>query len=83
MGAVSGSVVSLVNYGLPDDYYATYPDKVRGLTLADISSAAKKVIHPDNLVWVIVGDRSKVEAGIRELGYGDFRMLDANGNVIN
>ena len=33
-------------------------------------AAAKEIIHPDRLVWVVVGDRSKIEAGIRELEAG-------------
>jgi zinc protease len=47
-----------------------------------VESAAKEVIHPGNLVWVVVGDRSRIEAGIRELGYGEIKFLDGDGNVI-
>ncbi len=82
MSAVSGSISSLVNYGLPDDYYETFPSKVRALTLDDISRSAAMVVHPDNLVWVIVGDRSKIQSGLSELGYGDVRFLDADGNPV-
>jgi len=28
----------------------------------------------------VVGDRAKVEAGIRELGWGEVNLLDADGN---
>ncbi|HTP12628.1 MAG TPA: pitrilysin family protein, partial [Bacteroidota bacterium] len=31
MGAVSGSISNLVTYGLPDNYYETYPAKIRAL----------------------------------------------------
>lgn len=82
IGAVGGSISELVTYGLPDDYFESYPKKVRGLTTSTLSDAAKKLLHPDNLVWVIVGDRSKIEAGIRELGYGEVRLLDSNGDVM-
>jgi zinc protease len=37
---------------------------------------------PDNLVWVVVGDMSKVEAGIRELKLGDVHKIDADGNPV-
>jgi zinc protease len=38
------------------------------------------VIHPDQLVWVIVGDRAKIEPGIRELNLGEIHFIDADGN---
>ena len=82
MGEVSRSISSLVTYGLPDDYYETYPAKVRGLTLTDISKAAGEVVHPNNLIWVVVGDRNKIQSGIGELGFGEVRFLDTDGNVI-
>jgi zinc protease len=40
------------------------------------------VVHPDNLIWIVVGDRAKIEAGIRELNLGEIRFIDANGNPI-
>jgi zinc protease len=83
MGAVNWSIANLVTYGLADDYYEKYPAKIRALSLSDIAVAAKKVIHPDNLVWVIVGDRNKIESSVRESGFGEVHFLDANGNVID
>jgi zinc protease len=44
-----------------------------------MTKAAQKTLHPDQLVWVIVGDRTKIEAGIRELSWGDISLLDADG----
>jgi zinc protease len=82
MGAVSNTIGDLVTYGLPDDYVETYPKKVRALNLDAVSEVAKMLIHPNNLIWVIVGDRSKIEASVRELGYGEVKYLDSSGNLI-
>jgi zinc protease len=82
MGSVGGSIGNIVRYGLPDDYYDTYPDKIRSLNLTQIKSAAKSVLKPNSLVWIVVGDREKIEAGIRELGFDDIRLIDADGNMI-
>jgi zinc protease len=71
-----------VQYGLPEDYYETYAGKVRALKTSDVSDGAKAIVHPDNLIWVIVGDRAKIEAGIKELGLGEIRLLDADGKPI-
>ena len=78
IGAVSSSIREIVAFGLPDDYFATYPDKVRALRVEDLAKAAEEVVRPDQLVWVVVGDRAKIEAGIRELAWGEIQMLDRN-----
>jgi zinc protease len=52
------------------------------LTIPDAAAAAQETIRPDHLVWVIVGDRSKIEAGIRELNWGEIRFLDADGKPL-
>jgi len=78
---VLSSVLDLVQYGLPDDYYETYAGKVRALTTADMEKAAEKLIHPDRLVWVVVGDRAKVEPGLKELGM-DIVHIDADGKTV-
>ena len=80
--AVADSLAEMVRFGLPDDYWDTYPDKVRGLSDGQISAAAADTLKPDGMVWVVVGDRAKIEPGIRELGFGDIILMDADGNVL-
>ena len=82
IGAVGGAINALVRYGYPDDYYATFPGKVSGTSLADLNKAASLVVKPKNLTWVVVGDKSKIEEGIRSLNYGEIRLLDGDGNVM-
>jgi len=82
MDAVQGSLEQLVTYGLDDHYYETYAQRVRALTIPDATTAAQDAIRPDHLVWVVVGDRSKIEAGIRELNFGEVRFLDADGKPL-
>jgi zinc protease len=82
MNALGGSIANIVRYGLDDRYYDTYAAKIRALKLADIVPAAKVAIQPDRLVWVIVGDRAKIESGIRELGIGEIRWIDADGKPV-
>ena len=81
LDALGGSIVDLVQFGLPDDYYDTYAGKVRALKTSDVTEAAKEVVRPDNLIWIVVGDRAKIEAGVRELNLGEFRLMDADGKV--
>src|SRR6266550_2942658 len=82
MDAVQGSLEQLVTFGLDDHYFETYAPRIRALTIPDAAGAAQETIRPDHLVWVVVGDRAKIEAGIRELNFGEIRFLDADGKPL-
>jgi zinc protease len=80
--AVLEDIAEIVTYDLPDDYWDTYAGRVRNLSVEEVAEAARSVIKPDRLLWVIVGDRQAIEPRIRELQLGDITLLDADGNVI-
>ncbi len=80
--AVLFAISDMVRYGLPDDYWAKYPAEVKALDRPKVDAAAKEVINADGLIWVVVGDRAKIEAGIRELNLGKVSIMDADGNVV-
>jgi zinc protease len=79
---VGQSIVELVQFGLPDNYYETLAGRIRALKTSDVNDAAKTVVHPDSLIWVIVGDRAKIEAGVKELGLGELRPMDTDGKLL-
>ncbi len=68
-----------MTYGLADDNFDTYSAKVGALGVADIARAAKASVHPESVVWVVVGDRQKIEPGLKALNLGEIRYLDADG----
>ncbi len=82
MGAVENSLEEIVRFQLPDDYYDRYPDMLRSLSLERVQAVARKLIHPGHFVWVVVGDRAKIEEGLRMLGFKALHLIDADGNVI-
>ena len=55
---------------------------MRALSDADVIAAAKEVLLPEALIWVVVGDRSEIEDGVKALGLGDLHLIDADGNPI-
>ncbi len=68
------------NRGL--DYPNNYSTIIQNLTLADIQQSAAKIVKPQNLTWLIVGDRQKIETGIRELNLGPLKILDTDGREV-
>jgi zinc protease len=82
MSALSAAIGNIVTFGLEDRYYDTFADKVRAQTVQTLTEAAAEVVRPDNLIWVVVGDRSKIEAGLRELKLGEIRLIDTDGKRV-
>jgi zinc protease len=81
-GEVAGSYADVITYHLKDSYWNDFVGEVDSMTAAKLTAAAQKLVHPNALTWVIVGDLSKIEAGIRKLNLGDVKVLDADGNVV-
>ena len=81
-GAVLNSLVDIHQFNLPADYWSNYADTYRSATATDIAAMAKRLIPDQNHIWVIVGDRAKIEPGIRELNLGEIRVVDENGNPV-
>lgn len=77
-GDVLGSLTSSARYGRPWNYPATVKDKYQALTIDDVEAAAEEVIHPESLVWVIVGDRAEIEAGVASLNLGPIEVRSAS-----
>ena len=82
MDAIGGTIASIVAFGLDDRYFDTYADRVRALTVATVTEAAGRTVRPDQLIWVIVGDRSRIEPAVRELKLGEIHLVDADGNAV-
>ena len=82
LSSLESAAIDLINYNLPDDYWANYGKNMRGLTETQLADAAKKFVRSDEVIWIIVGDMEKVERGIRELGYGEVVKLNADGEAI-
>lgn len=69
-------------YNRGEKYLDNYPAMLKNLNLDDLHKAAQKVVKPQNLTWVIIGDRSKIEKGIRALNIGEIKFLNAEGKEI-
>ena len=82
INAISNDISEIITYGLPDDYWDQYSNNVRNLTRKRLINAASAVIKPENLIWVIVGDREEIEEKISNLPIKEIIILDRNGQEI-
>ena len=73
-GAVLASLLDSARFDRPWDYPGTLADRYAELDAADAAAAARRVLAPDRMIWVIIGDAAKIEEGIRALGLGELEV---------
>lgn len=83
LSALEAAAISQINYNLPSDYWSNYSSSLRSLTESQIAVAAKKFIRPGEVVWIIVGDLSKIEKGICELKLSEVIKINSDGEKLN
>jgi zinc protease len=82
LASLESAATQIVNYRYPDTYFSAYSNRVRALTDKDLASAAAKYIRPGEIVWMVFGDLAQIEAGVRQLDFGEVTRLDADGQPL-
>ena len=77
-GALMSGLANIVKFNRPDDFLETLPQKYRSIEVVDVNSTAQEYLRPEEWTWVIIGDLSQIEQGIRDLnlGYTEVLTLD-------
>ena len=76
LGALKSGVSGIVTYNRDLDYLNQLPGLLDEPTLADVQNMAQAYIKPDQWIWLIVGDLSKIEEPIRNLNLGKVEVID-------
>ena len=79
---LSDGYATILQYRLPADYYNTFTQKALAQTPAQINALAARTVVPKQLVWIVVGDMSKVEKDIRALNLGEVCRIDVDGKPL-
>ncbi|HWT15483.1 MAG TPA: pitrilysin family protein [Patescibacteria group bacterium] len=69
--------LDLINLGRDARYYTEYAPQLRQLGGDTLNAAAADVVKPERLTWIVVGDLKLIEAGVRELGFGEVMTIAA------
>ncbi|HEX7048758.1 MAG TPA: pitrilysin family protein [Longimicrobiales bacterium] len=78
VAGIARRLADIVRYGIPDDEYNRYTERILAVTKADVERVAHEYIDPENLAIIVVGDREAIEAQVREQALGDIRFLDVS-----
>jgi predicted Zn-dependent peptidase len=65
-------------FGLPEDYWDTYTDKIMAVTAADVARVAKKYVPYDNVQVIAVGDGAKIRDLLKKFGPVEEVAAEAN-----
>ncbi|TXH04739.1 MAG: insulinase family protein [Nevskiaceae bacterium] len=79
---IAASYANILTYHLPDTYYNDIVGQLQALTPERLQAVASRLVHPDALTWIVVGDLAKIEEPIRKLGIGEVKVLDSEGRVL-
>ncbi len=75
ISGITRQLTGIAMFDRPLDYWQTRAQRISGIDQAKIKEVAAKGVRPNDLVIVIVGDKAKIEAGIKELGIGQVTSL--------
>lgn len=83
LAQLSQMLTPVVVYGLPFDYVKQRETIVQNITLDEHEALAQKYLQPDELVYVIVGDKATQFDKLKELGLGDPILVDKEGKPVS
>ncbi|MFL6193847.1 MAG: M16 family metallopeptidase [Thermoanaerobaculia bacterium] len=68
VGDITRRLETIVVYGLPDDYYAGYLERIAAITREQLLDAARRHLDPDHMTIVAVGPAATLEPQFEGLG---------------
>ncbi len=80
--AVLGSMITSRRFERPFNYPETLKGAFENLSLEEVRSVARRVIKPDDFIWVIVGDLKNIEHPIQDLGIGAVDVWTLDGEPV-
>jgi len=80
-GAVLGQMQADALYGRPFDYVEGLGKRYATLTAPIMDDAARAIIDPAKLSWVVVGDKAQIEGQLKALGL-PITQIDSNGDPV-
>lgn len=72
---IAGELSEMVQFNLPESYFDDYVSNMLNVSGDEVQRVAKKYIVTDQMAIIVVGDRAKIEDGIKKLNLGEVLNL--------
>ena len=82
LGRVADQILTLWTVRLPTAELQQEPEKLMSVPVSAVNAAAARYARPAGATLLLVGDLSKIEAGIRKLNIGEIVRLDVEGRPV-
>jgi len=79
---IASNLTGKAIFSLPDDYFNTYLDNIRKITLDEINETAIKEILTEEILIAVVGDKIKILGQLKEFPNSVLIEVDSEGNEI-
>lgn len=77
----AGFIGRILDYNLPANYIDQQNKILAKLTKAEVDAMAKKMLNPEKMNILLVGDKAKIMDSVKKLGY-EVVELDADGKKV-
>jgi predicted Zn-dependent peptidase len=74
-GGIASAIEPIAIYGLADDFWQTYRDKIEAVGAAEAHAAASELIRPAELLIMAVGDAGLIRDDVAALGVGTVEVV--------
>ncbi|MHB1686779.1 MAG: M16 family metallopeptidase [Ignavibacteriaceae bacterium] len=82
-GQITSNLTSMVIHSLPDDYFNTYLENLKMISIEEVNKAAREYIFTGNLSIVVVGDKEKLLPQLKKSNFEKIVSADYLGNVLS
>ena len=76
-GGIAAAIEPIAVYGLADDFWQTYRDRLEAVGAAEAHTAASELIRPDELLILAVGDAKVIRENVEALGIAPVEVVPA------
>ena len=76
-GGIAAAIEPIAVYGLADDFWQTYREKLEAVGAAEAHTAAIELIRPDELLILAVGDAKVIRGDVEALGIAPVEVVPA------
>ena len=74
-GGIAAAIEPIAVYGLADDFWQTYRDRLEAVGAPEAHAAAIELIRPAELLILAVGDEAAIRNGVESLGIGPVEVV--------
>ena len=82
LGSTANVIGELWTYKLPLDYYRKLPAMIAAVNSQETTRVADQYVHPENLLLITIGDKSKIESGLKDLNLGPIELWNTDAEPV-